>query len=115
MSLKPHTLGGFVQQWSLLLFHCTDQHPHCTARACKGKLPGWRALPACLPWGEPCESPPGLADPQLLPHGAQQTRLPSLPQHAFSPGAAPYGQKLISQGESPCLVPISLCPCCDSC
>lgn len=51
----------------------------------------WAGEP-CLPWGEPCESPPGLADPQLLSHDAQ-TGLPSLPQDVFSPGAAPYGQK----------------------
>lgn len=42
-----NTLGGFMQHWSLL-FHCPDQQPQCKARACKGRLLGWRALPVCL-------------------------------------------------------------------
>lgn len=49
-----------------------------------------------MPWGEPCESPPGLADPQFLPHGALQTGLPRPPQHQV-----PLEQHHMGRNESP--------------
>lgn len=95
MSLKPHALGGFVQQWSLLLFHCSDQHPPCTARACKGRLLGWRALPACL--GVSLVTHPlGLLTHSCYPTAPNRPGCPAFPSMS-----SPLEQHHMGRNESP--------------